>query len=95
MAVRQNFPYTAFTDPSGLPLSGGYILLSIDADVQSPSGLLCAGMTMRQDLDGNGTVLTIPQVWSNTDLLPAGSCYLLSAYAADGQLALGPMKVQV
>lgn len=93
--AQQAFPYTIFNAPSGAPLSGGYVLISISTDVQTPSGQLCAGMTLRVDLDSNGAMIDIPQVWANSSLSPSGSCYLLTAFTAEGEAALGPLPVTV
>ena len=92
---RQAFPFTTFTDPSGSALSGGYILLEVNEDVQSPSGLLCRGMTLRGELDVNGALISVPQVWPNSQLLPSDSYYVLRGYTSSGELVLGPMRVTV
>lgn len=89
------FPYTTFLDPSGAPLSNGYVLISLSQDVQSPNGLLCRGMDTRVQLDSNGVMVAIPQVWQAVSLQPSGTWYLYSAYAADGQLALGPEAIVI
>lgn len=95
MSSRQGFPYTTFTDSMGSPLSGGYVLIEISTDVQSPDSSMCRGMVTRVALDDSGVMISVPQVWSNMLLLPAGSFYLLSAYTADGELASGPTSIQV
>lgn len=90
-----SFPYTTFTDPSGNPLADGYVLINVNVDVQSPSGLLCGGMSLRVDLNGSGVMESIPNVWPNSFLLPGDSYYVLRTYSSDGQLASGPDKVTV
>lgn len=95
MSTRQNFPYTTFKAADGTPLRNGSILLAIDDDVQAPDGSICRGMTVLQLLDNSGVVVSVPQVWANADLLPAGSHYILSAYTANGELASGPEKIEV
>lgn len=93
--ARQAFPYTTFSDPSGSVLSNGYVLLRISQDVNSPSGLIGAGMELNVALDQNGVMVNVPQVWPNASLQPSGTCYLYSAFAADGQLVLGPESVVI
>jgi len=93
--ARQAFPYTTFTDPSGNVLSNGYILLELNEDVKSPSGSLCQGMTLRGTLDANGALVSVPQVWPNSQLSPSDSYYILRGFTSDGELVLGPLKVIV
>lgn len=93
--ARTSFPLQTFQNTDGTPLSGGFVLISISTDVQSTDGQLCEGMTLRVALDSNGTMTSIPQVWPNASLVPSGSYYVLSAYAADGQRVLGPSSVTV
>jgi hypothetical protein len=93
--AQVGFPYTTFYTASGAPLSDGYIEIEIINDVQSPDGLLCRGMILQQALNSSGVVTSVPQVWPNADLLPAGSYYVLNSYTADGQLVSGPTMVTV
>lgn len=93
--ARQSFPYTAFTDSSGDPLSNGYALIKVSTDAQSPSGQLCAGMTLRVALDSNGVMVNVPQVWPTDTLLPDGTVYILRAYTAEGEFVFGPRQVQI
>lgn len=95
MAARQAFPDTTFTDPSGEPLANGYALIKVSTDVQCPSGMLCAGMTLRVALDSQGEMVSIPQVWPTDVLLPSGAVYILRAYTAEGELVFGPSQVQI
>lgn len=90
---RQPFPYTNFTDTSGNPLSFGYSLIHLGDDGNAPDGLICNGSVLRIDLDVNGNMLTVPQVWDNAKIEPVGTYYVLSAYTIEGQLVLGPNKV--
>lgn len=89
------FPYTTFIDPSGNALSNGYVIVYVSQDAHSPGGLLCGGMELRVQLDSSGVMSPVPQLWQNSDLQPAGTFYLYAAYAADGQLVLGPEPVTI
>lgn len=93
--AKQSFPYTTFTDPAGNPLSNGYVQIYIIDDAQSSTGLLCRGMTLQVSLDGNGVMVSVPQVWPNDELEPDGTYYVLKTYTSVGELAQGPLKVTV
>ena len=89
------FPVTTFTDANDNPLANGYVLIRVSTDVQASSGQLCAGMSVRVELNGSGVMSSVPQVWPNNELSPSGSVYILSAYTADGELVYGPEPVTV
>jgi len=93
--ARQSFPYTTFTTPTGDPLSEGFILIYVADDAKSPDGLLCRGMTLRVELDENGAVVSVPQVWPTDVLEPSGVYYVLTSYTRTGELVVGPLKVEV
>lgn len=93
--MRQPFPYTSFTDTSGNPLSFGYALIHLGDDGNAPDGLICNRTILRVNLDANGTMLTGPQVWDNTTILPKGTYYVLRVYTNAGELVLGPRMVTI
>lgn len=88
-----SFPISTFTDAEGNPLSNGYLLIRINTDAMSPSGQICYQLQVRIPLDVNGEVSGSYLFWPNVSLNPLGSYYVLRAYAADGQLVLGPLTV--
>ena len=89
------WPYTQYTYPSGAPLSNGYVLIWLDTDAKTPTGLICRGMSLRVPLDANGVMNPVPQVWQNVALLPSGCTYLQEAYTPDGELVLGPDSIVI
>jgi hypothetical protein len=93
--ARQGFPLTTFYDPSGLPLSYGYVLIYLSKDATASSGQLCAGMTVRVALDASGAMTSVPQLWPNAALAPTDTYYVYGAYTAQGQLVSGPEKVVI
>jgi hypothetical protein len=92
---RVPFPYTNFTDTSGNPLSFGYALIHLGDDGNVPDGLICNRSVLRANLDANGNMITVPQVWNNTSILPIGTYYVLTAYTTSGELVFGPIKVTI
>lgn len=75
-----------FQDPAGNPLAGGYATfdLSVDISTASVGGVqVAAGATVKMTLDDTGTGSV--SLWSNINLLPAGTVYFVTAYTALGQ----------
>lgn len=93
--AQVDFPYTTFSDPLGRPLSNGMAVITLNTDVQSPNGQLCAGLEVSVPLDSDGEMTSVPQVWQNASLSPTGSVYILRAYSSAGELVFGPMQITV
>lgn len=90
-----SFPYTLYNDPNGDPLSNGYVLLTLTMDASTSGVQLCAGMTVKADLDDTGSIDSDFQVWSTDDMLPAGVLYNLRAYTEQGQLVYELLGISV
>lgn len=84
------FPITVFCDPSGAPLAYGHVYLSLTEDAMSPVGQICAVSKVRIPLDDTGTMISVPQVYSCSDLNPSDVQYMISSYTSSGQLVSGP-----
>lgn len=69
--------------------------LSQDANViASPYGQVAAGVTVRFLFDANGNLAGIPQIWSNAELTPAGTYYLVNFWDANGaRINLIPLQI--
>lgn len=82
---QQSFPYTSFSLASGDPVSMGYVLIRLSEDGQTPVGSICRDLPLRVNLDGNGTMTTVPTVWLNQSILPSGTVYLADVYTSEGE----------
>jgi len=82
-----------FQDSEGNPLIDGYLLFELSEDgIVNTSTRVCSGYTIRVPLNSLGSVPVSPvyALWDNTTLGTPNSFYLVSAYAASGQLVWGP-----
>jgi hypothetical protein len=90
------FPFNAFTDAEGDPLSFGYLLIALSSDAVTPNRTqLCYRRTAYVPLDVNGLLSDAVLFWPNVSLVPANTYYILKAYSANGELMLGPLLVMV
>jgi hypothetical protein len=85
----------AFNDVLGNPLANGYLILELNQDATvtaSTTTQVCAGSTIKVPLNSNGNVVTSPaySFWTNDDLTPTTTGYLVTAYTASGQRVWGP-----
>lgn len=87
------FPIQFYSTPAGQPLSFGYILIALSSDAFSPGGQVSQRRIVKIPLDVNGEIIGSDLFWSNYDLLPVNTYYILRAYTEEGQLVLGPLKV--
>ena len=88
----------AFQDSEGNPLANGYLLFELSQDaVANATDQICAGFKLMIKLDSSGNVITSPaqNVWPNDVLTPFGTFYMVSGYAASGELVWGPNAQQV
>jgi hypothetical protein len=80
----------AFQDPSGNPLSNGYLtfVLSHDSNVAvlgGPTGAqVVAGIQIKFLLDNVGNLVSGQFLWTNDALTPAGSYYRVTAFNSQG-----------
>lgn len=94
--TKVSFPITTFTDPEGNPLSFGYIFLSVNEDVSTPSSTqIGQGAVAIITLDENGVVVGSPTIWPNSELSPSDSTYVYSVYSAMGQLVADDIPLTV
>lgn len=88
-------PINTFYNAEGEPLAFGQLLLGLNKDVLTPNGQICSQILMSVPLDANGSIPPDMTYWENASVSPNDSYYVLRAYTAAGQLALGPIKVFV
>ena len=89
------FPITVFYDSSGEPIAYGHVSLSLTEDVYSPVGQVCASIRVIVPLDDTGTMISIPQVYPCSDLVPSDVQYVLLSYTASGERVSGPDYITV
>ena len=89
------FPITSFSTSNGTPLALGYLIVELSNDALAPSGQICAGRDVRIPLDSSGNIPAGTTIWSIAALNPATGNYLVRAFAASGQLVLGPTPMSV
>lgn len=96
LIVERRNPRTALTGghfqgADGRPLAGGYLIVKLSADCQSPDGQVVGGVGVTVPLGNDGNVSGAFAFWS-TDLLDAGGSpvfYAVTVYAANGQRVWG------
>lgn len=94
--ARAAFPIQTFQDLDGTPLSSGYLLISLNKEVQSPDlAQVISQSPNRVNLDSTGNIEGTPLFWGNSALIPTDSMYLLSAYTANGQKVLSDVPIIV
>jgi hypothetical protein len=87
-----------FQDSEGSKLALGYLLMTLAMDGNiSGVGNIAAGITIRIQLDSNGSVVTSPaqSVWGVDQMLPVNNYYRVTGYTFEGQPAWGPNNQQV
>jgi hypothetical protein len=86
-----------FQDAEGNVLANGYLIFELNQDSNVNGINICAGITIKIQLDANGNVVTSPQqdIWGNDALSPVNSYYRVTGYTAEGQPAWGPNNQQV
>lgn len=89
------FPITVYNGPDGLPLSNGYLLVSISNDAMSVDGQLCYQLVTKVPLDNNGQIIGALTFFPNNQLNPLGTYYIVNGYTSAGQLVLGPVAVYI
>lgn len=93
--ARAALPITQFTTADGNALSNGFILIRLSTDARSSDGQVCAGTTVRLDLDDTGVPLGSPTFTTNATLSPDGTVYLLSAFTEAGAVVFEYLPVVV
>ncbi len=79
------FPITTFEDPSGNPLSNGYVLIRASSDVASTSETQTGReMVLRVSLNSSGVMDPIPEI--HFPAYPSGVVYKTEAYTSLGEL---------
>jgi len=87
---KANIVGGGFQDPSGNPLSNGWLVLRLSHDsnitvLGAPNGSqVAAGVAINLYLDTNGNLVANQYLWTNDSLSPSGSYYLLTAYNSNG-----------
>lgn len=102
LIVERRNPRTALTGghfqgADGRPLAGGYLIVKLSADCQSPDGQVVAGVGVTVPLGNDGNVSGAFALWA-TSLLDAGGdsvFYAVTAYTAEGQKCWGPYQQQL
>ena len=97
------FPITVFYDSSGAPLSNGYVTIYLTADAAYSSSYpsiyphiqLCSGLALVVDLDINGSMVEVPQVYQCSELFPSDVEYMLTSYTSVGEKVSGPDFITV
>jgi len=84
-----------FQFPNGQPVANGYIVVRLSADGASSDGQIYSQIGTRLLLDENGNIIGDGGFTPNTDITPANTSYLVTAYSATGQFVLGPVAVTV
>lgn len=78
----------------GAPLANGYLIVQLSHDGQETvdPGLINGYPKIQINLDSNGNIPVSPatMIWPNDQILPSGTFYTVSGYAADGTLVFGP-----
>jgi hypothetical protein len=80
---------TTFSN-AGSPVSYGNVVIYLNIDCMSPSGLICSAVKTSLPLDLNGTLISNPLLWQNANLSPSGSKYIMEVYSQIGQLVSDP-----
>lgn len=93
--ARAALPITQFTTADGNALSNGFVLLRLNTDARTSSGQVCAGTTVRVNLDNNGVPLLSPTFPTNDTMKPDGTVYLLSAYTEAGAVVFEYLPVTI
>ena len=73
--------------PNNVPVPNGTVELILSQDAQviaSPFGQVMGNIPVIFGFDVNGNLLAGAQIWSNTELTPAGTAYLVNFYDKNG-----------
>lgn len=79
-----------FQDNTGNPLSCGYLVFTLAHDENvsllgsSTGSQVVSGIQTTFYLDMNGSVVSNSGIWTNDNLTPAGSYYIVKAYNSSG-----------
>lgn len=86
-----------FQDAQGNVLTNGYLTMALSQDEEVNDSLICSGVTVRVQLDANGSVVTSPAqyAWANDQMLPVNSFYKVTGFTQAGQPAWGPNNQQI
>jgi hypothetical protein len=87
-------PIHTFQYPTGAPVANGFIVISL-SQAGSVNDTQLQSNSTRIPLDSSGVIAGSPTFWPNADISPAGTCYIVSVYSAQGQLVAGPNKITV
>src|SRR5882672_3455152 len=91
----------AFQTSAGEVMSNGTLLFELSHDEQetgtTPPGQVVSGLKVRVSLDSKGNVPLADniQLWSNSELLPSGSFYILRGWDETGTDAYGPQFITI
>ncbi len=92
--ARQPLTITTFQYPDGTVVSNGTIQIRLNTN-GSVSNTQIQNEFTTISLDINGVITGSPTFWPNTNILPAGTYYVMSVYSSSGQLVAGPNKITV
>jgi hypothetical protein len=95
MASQVQLTGGSFQDSEGYLLSGGYLTFRLNQDANVNDSQICAGITVKVNLDGYGSIIGGQYIWGNDVLSPANSYYTVTGYSSNGQISWGPNNQQV
>lgn len=83
---RQTLTGGRFQSWDGRVLANGFLRFELSEDSQEvcTGGLIAAGLPFRIRLDNLGSVAGRPQIWSNDNLDPVNTYYVVNAFTYDG-----------
>jgi hypothetical protein len=98
MATIATLTGGAFQDASGNPIANGYILVYLNQNgvtSNTPGQQLASGQVIKLTLGSDGNLVAGQKLWPNDGILPAGTTYVATLHAANGQVLWGPNTVSV
>jgi hypothetical protein len=73
--------------PNNVAVASGSVTFTLSQDanvIAAPYGQVAAGVSVRFYFDQTGKLIGSPQIWSNAELNPSGTYYLVNFYDVNG-----------
>lgn len=83
----------AFQDAAGNALAGGKITFRLNTDAQVGTVQVSSGIVTSLNLDSNGDVSGVVQLWPNDQMTPSTAVYIMTVMKASGQVARSSQQV--
>lgn len=96
MATKIPLTGGGFQSFDGTVVANGTIIMEINQDcLANGEFMICSGSTVVINLDSAGSVVDGQAVWSNVDITPHGTFYIVTVKSSTGQSVWGPNLQQV